>query len=204
MKPKGVSAKVYPHEDGSARYPELLSRAGVSTSTFTEMPDATNAYGVVRGFEEEQIFRGKAGYADKVTDARGTRRPTRLDPLCDITGASAAELAPVIEVFRHPSRSFLMPPAGTALRPDSPIDISHESLMRVWDRLRVARAVPDITTTRAPAVPVRLGGAWGRGGGAGSSPERMRTANGRTSAFPRARTSFLPAMVISKSPVNTP
>lgn len=73
---------------------------------------------------------------DKVTDARGTRRPTRLDTLCEVTGASAAELTPVIEVFRDPSRSFLMPPAGTALRPDSPIDISHESLMRVWDRLR--------------------------------------------------------------------
>jgi hypothetical protein len=73
---------------------------------------------------------------DKVTDARGTRRPTRLDTLGEVTGASAAELTPVIDVFRDPSRSFLMPPAGTALRPDSPIDISHESLMRVWDRLR--------------------------------------------------------------------
>ena len=50
--------------------------------------------------------------------------------------ASAAELAPVIDVFRDPACSFLMPPAGTPLRPDSPIDISHESLMRVWDRLR--------------------------------------------------------------------
>ncbi len=73
---------------------------------------------------------------DKVTDARGTRRPTRLDTLCEVTGASAAELAPVINVFRDPARSFLMPPAGTPLNPDSPIDISHESLMRVWDRLR--------------------------------------------------------------------
>lgn len=73
---------------------------------------------------------------DKVTDARGTRRPTRLDALCEVTGATAAELTPVIDVFRDPSRSFLMPPAGTALRLDSPIDISHESLMRVWDRLR--------------------------------------------------------------------
>ena len=71
-----------------------------------------------------------------MTDARGTRRPTRLDTLCEVTGASAAELTPVIDVFRDPSRSFLMPPAGTALRPNSPIDISHESLMRVWDRLR--------------------------------------------------------------------
>jgi hypothetical protein len=29
-----------------------------------------------------------------------------------------------------------MPPAGTPLRADTPIDIAHESLMRVWDRLR--------------------------------------------------------------------
>lgn len=73
---------------------------------------------------------------DKVTDARGTRRPTRLDTLCEVTGASAAELTNVIDVFRDPARSFLMPPASTALQSDTPIDISHESLMRVWDRLR--------------------------------------------------------------------
>jgi hypothetical protein len=74
---------------------------------------------------------------DKTADARGTRRPTRMDTLCEITGATAAELTSVIDVFRDPSRSFLMPPAGTPLTPDAPIDISHESLMRVWDQLRM-------------------------------------------------------------------
>jgi hypothetical protein len=73
---------------------------------------------------------------DKGTDARGTRRPTRMDTLAEVTGASLAELAAVIEVFRDPARSFLMPPAGTPLAPETPLDISHESLMRVWQRLR--------------------------------------------------------------------
>ena len=73
---------------------------------------------------------------DKAADARGTRRPTRMDTLGEITGATPAELTAVVDVFRDPSRSFLMPPAGTPLNPDTPIDISHESLMRVWDRLR--------------------------------------------------------------------
>ena len=41
----------------------------------------------------------------------------------------------MIDVFRKPSRSFLMPPAGEALEPETVIDISHESLMRVWQRL---------------------------------------------------------------------
>ena len=81
----------------------------------------------------EALFRA---ITDRVTDARGTRRPTHLDLLANITAASAEELTAVINVFRDPQRSFLMPPAGTDLRDDSPIDISHESLMRVWARLR--------------------------------------------------------------------
>jgi arylsulfatase A-like enzyme len=67
VKPGGVSAKEYPHEDSSVRFPELLARAGVSTSMVTEMPDAINAYGIVRGFEEEEVFKGKTGFADRVT-----------------------------------------------------------------------------------------------------------------------------------------
>jgi hypothetical protein len=50
--------------------------------------------------------------------------------------ASEEELTAVINVFRHPSRSFLMPPAGEPLSKEKVIDISHESLMRVWERLK--------------------------------------------------------------------
>jgi hypothetical protein len=69
VKASGVSAKVYPHEDGSTRFPEILSRGGVRTAIYSEMPDATNAYGVVRGFDEEEVFKGRAGYTDKVMSA---------------------------------------------------------------------------------------------------------------------------------------
>ena len=81
----------------------------------------------------EQLFKA---ITDRGTDARGVRRPTRVDTLCAISGAGVDELTAVVDVFRDPSRSFLMPPAGTVLGADSVIDISHESLMRVWDRLR--------------------------------------------------------------------
>ena len=73
---------------------------------------------------------------DKGTDPRGVRRPTRLDRLCAIAGASEAEVVQVIEVFRKPSRSFLMPPQPEPLDCHTVIDISHETLMRVWERLR--------------------------------------------------------------------
>ena len=80
-----------------------------------------------------QVFKA---LTDTGTDARGTRRPTRLETLGQITGASEEALSAVINVFRRPSRSFLMPPVSEALTPQSAIDISHESLMRVWQRLK--------------------------------------------------------------------
>ncbi len=81
----------------------------------------------------EKVFKA---LTDMGTDARGIRRPTRLSTLSAIASAPETEVREVIEVFRKPSRSFLMPPATDALVSDSVIDISHESLMRVWKRLR--------------------------------------------------------------------
>ncbi len=81
----------------------------------------------------ELLFRA---ITDRGTDARGTRRPTRLDTLCALTGASIAELDAVMAPFRDPERAFLMPPSGVALQPGTVVDISHESLMRVWGALR--------------------------------------------------------------------
>jgi WD40 repeat protein len=73
---------------------------------------------------------------DKGTDARGIRRPTNLASLSLVAGAGEKEVAGVIDVFRKPSRSFLMPPLPEALKPETVIDISHESLMRIWERLK--------------------------------------------------------------------
>jgi len=81
----------------------------------------------------EKLFQA---LTDKATDGRGVRRPTTLASLCALTEATESELKEVIEVFRHPSRSFLMPPAGEKLKAEMVIDISHESLMRVWERLK--------------------------------------------------------------------
>ncbi len=70
-------------------------------------------------------------------DSRGTRRPTQLGEICSTAGAKTAEVIEVVDSFRAPGRSFLMPPPGISLNEDSIIDITHESLMRIWKRLRV-------------------------------------------------------------------
>jgi tetratricopeptide (TPR) repeat protein len=73
---------------------------------------------------------------ERGADNREIRRPTCLKDICAIANATALEVGAVIDVFRGGGRSFLMPPAGVALQPETVIDISHESLIRNWLRLK--------------------------------------------------------------------
>lgn len=66
----------------------------------------------------------------------GIRRPTRLNEIAAIADCSEEEVTEVIEKFREPGRSLLTPAFGTPISSKSMIDISHESLMRIWVRLK--------------------------------------------------------------------
>ncbi|MBE7170255.1 MAG: hypothetical protein INR73_06680 [Williamsia sp.] len=72
---------------------------------------------------------------DSAADIRGIRRPRSVADLVLITGGTQAEMINQVEIFRKPGRTFLMPPLGVQLTAESIVDISHESLMRVWERL---------------------------------------------------------------------
>jgi len=80
----------------------------------------------------ERVFKA---LTDTFSDPRGVRRPTPVSELAAISGAAEADVIAVVDVFRQPGRSFLMPPARVPLTSKSIIDVSHESLMRCWDRL---------------------------------------------------------------------
>ena len=80
----------------------------------------------------EKIFKA---LTDTFTDPRGTRRPTSVADLALICEASPDEIVAIIDIFRQPSRSFLMPPLDVSLEPECIVDISHESLMWCWSRL---------------------------------------------------------------------
>lgn len=73
---------------------------------------------------------------EKTGESDGIRRPTRVSTIATIASASPEEIIKIVEVFRKPGRSLLMPPYPVGLAPSSIIDISHESLMRIWVRLR--------------------------------------------------------------------
>jgi hypothetical protein len=72
---------------------------------------------------------------DKGLDGRGIRHPMELREICAVAQASEPEVTSIIEQFRAAGRTFLMPPEGVELHSETVLDISHESLMRVWQRL---------------------------------------------------------------------
>lgn len=81
----------------------------------------------------EIMFRGLTERGDAQRD---TRRPMKLVDIAALAGVNWQDVAAIVEVFRQTGRCFLMPPIEIVLTPDSVIDISHESLIRQWQRLK--------------------------------------------------------------------
>jgi len=80
----------------------------------------------------EKLFKA---LTEKGPDNREIRRPVTLGEICAVVGAGASEVTAVIEPFHRQGRSFLMLPGGE-LNSEALVDISHESLIRAWERLR--------------------------------------------------------------------
>ncbi|PLX10277.1 MAG: hypothetical protein C0594_05145, partial [Marinilabiliales bacterium] len=74
---------------------------------------------------------------ERGADNRGVRRPSKIQEICEISKASPEAVIAVVDVFRKPGRSFLSPSSEYKLDEDSIVDISHESLMRIWDKLKI-------------------------------------------------------------------
>lgn len=66
----------------------------------------------------------------------GIRRPTRLNEISAIADVSEEDVMGVLDKFREPGRSLLTPAFTLDLHSKSMVDISHESLMRIWVRLK--------------------------------------------------------------------
>ncbi|MBU2912483.1 High-affnity carbon uptake protein Hat/HatR [Reichenbachiella agariperforans] len=73
---------------------------------------------------------------ERGTESSGIRRPTKVSTIASIAGVTEDEVGRVVDKFREPGRTLLMPPHGVRLDSDTVIDISHESLMRIWTRLK--------------------------------------------------------------------
>lgn len=74
---------------------------------------------------------------ERGADNRGIRRPTSIGEIGEIARADLERVVHVVDKFRKEGRSFLAPSHEVELSLDIVLDISHESLMRVWDRLKI-------------------------------------------------------------------
>jgi WD40 repeat protein len=71
-------------------------------------------------------------------NGRAIRRPCLFGELRAVAGCEARELQYVIDQFRKPGCSFLMPDEMRELTDTDPIDVSHEALIRQWSKMRTA------------------------------------------------------------------
>ncbi len=74
---------------------------------------------------------------EKGQDNKGTRHPTTVKEIANIAQVTYQDVIDVADRFRKKGRSFLSPSEKILLDEDSVLDISHESLMRVWDKLKM-------------------------------------------------------------------
>ena len=73
----------------------------------------------------------------KAEGSRGVRRPMSLSQLEEVIQSSQEDILKVLRPFRKEGRSFILPGLDTQTNDSTIFDISHESLMRGWDRLKI-------------------------------------------------------------------
>jgi len=94
-----------------------------------------DAEAALKNLNQELVARVFKRLTDTDANHRRVRHPARLSELVEVSGGSRDDVDTIISRFREDGRDFLYVSAdGT---PDDPrVDISHESLIRQWNRLR--------------------------------------------------------------------
>jgi WD40 repeat protein/energy-coupling factor transporter ATP-binding protein EcfA2 len=96
---------------------------------------ADEAYAELNPLEQKIAEILFCNLTDRSKGLQYTRRPVPLEAVALQANVSWQQVAQVVEIFRQPSRNFLTPVVGSPLTPESILDISHESLIRQWQRL---------------------------------------------------------------------
>jgi flagellar biosynthesis GTPase FlhF/energy-coupling factor transporter ATP-binding protein EcfA2 len=96
---------------------------------------ANEAYNELNARQKTLVEKVFKCLTTKQADNRGVRRPMSLASLVHITQATKEEILACIAPFRQVGRTFVLPAAEIPATESTILDISHESLMRGWDRL---------------------------------------------------------------------
>jgi hypothetical protein len=72
----------------------------------------------------------------RTDDGKELRKPERISDIAAQTGCSEQEIIAVADVFRAPEYSFITPTKEVPLNGESILDLTHESIIRLWGMLR--------------------------------------------------------------------
>lgn len=74
--------------------------------------------------------------SERNAEQKDNRRIATVEDIAKVAGVDTDEVIKVADIFRKAENSFLMPPPEIDLTPQSFLDISHESLLRQWDKMK--------------------------------------------------------------------
>lgn len=103
----------------------LSLHADEAFATATRSDPAREAIG-------NRIFRS---LSDLDSDGRIIRRSLTLADLITETGDDSVQVEAILDVFRSPAYSMIAPYLPRKLRPGSTVTVSHEALLRQWQRI---------------------------------------------------------------------
>ncbi len=118
-------------------YAAIGTAASALTQHAEEARSSLDALGG-QGGAVERVFRA---LTERTAEGMEVRRPIKFGQLSAICGGGSAQgradVLAVVERYRRADTAFLVPGPPVDLADDQVIDISHESLIRQWDALRV-------------------------------------------------------------------
>lgn len=124
------------HRDQEAEPLDIKHYEAIGTMSEALSMHANEAYDELTDDQKEICETLFKAITEKRGENFGIRRPTRLGEIAAIANVPEEDVIAVIDKFREPSRSLLTPAHHIPLNEKSIIDISHESLMRIWVRLK--------------------------------------------------------------------
>lgn len=122
-------------QTGPLDLPDYQATGGMSEALSRHVNDV---YDGLPDDRSREIARTLFVRLTETRDGISIRRPTRLGEICDVAGAGDHDVIRVVEAFRRADRSFVTPADG-ALGRSSTLDIAHESLIGLWERLKAWR-----------------------------------------------------------------
>lgn len=105
---------------------------GLARSLSTHADEVFNALDAEQRHVAEVMFRC---LSERGRDQRDARRPVPLGEVAEVAGVAAEIVGTVADAFRQPDCNFISPSVKECLTPHTVLDISHESLIRQWERL---------------------------------------------------------------------